>query len=170
MPNAPDTETRVYFYGPEFYVLSNFAAFNVYYRGHDFDTSEQAYHWAKFALDGPVPVVCNRIDDGYRLHLIRGEILQARSAHDAFKLAEKYAAVRRHDWSAVRVIVMGDILRRKAEQHEYVRRKLLETGDRELIEDSWRDHFWGWGPNKDGMNMLGKLWTEIRAELRERGA
>ena len=39
------------------------------------------------------------------------------------------------------------------------------TGDRTLIENSWRDDFWGWGPNRDGQNMLGKLWMEVRAEL-----
>jgi predicted NAD-dependent protein-ADP-ribosyltransferase YbiA (DUF1768 family) len=61
---------------------------------------------------------------------------------------------------------MSNILRLKLAQHEYVRRKLLATGDRDLIEDSWRDDFWGWGPNRDGQNMLGKLWMEIRAELR----
>ncbi len=60
---------------------------------------------------------------------------------------------------------MRDILRAKAEQHEYVRRKLLATGDRELVEDSWRDDFWGWGPDRNGQNMLGKLWMEVRAEL-----
>jgi hypothetical protein len=65
----------------------------------------------------------------------------------------------------VKVDVMRDILRAKVAQHEYVRRKLLATGDRELIEDSWRDDFWGWGPNRDGQNMLGKLWMEVRAEL-----
>jgi ribA/ribD-fused uncharacterized protein len=67
---------------------------------------------------------------------------------------------------AVKVDIMRDILRAKVAQHEYVRRKLLATGERELIEDSWRDDFWGWGPNRDGQNMLGKLWMEIRAELR----
>ena len=61
---------------------------------------------------------------------------------------------------------MLDILRAKASQHEYVRRKLLATGDRELIEDSWRDDFWGWGANRDGLNMLGKLWMEVRTEIR----
>ena len=65
----------------------------------------------------------------------------------------------------LRVDVMRDILRAKVDQHEYVRRKLLATGDRELIEDSWRDDFWGWGPNKDGENHLGKLWMEVRLEM-----
>ncbi|WP_411543268.1 NADAR domain-containing protein, partial [Escherichia coli] len=48
----------------------------------------------------------------------------------------------------------------RADQHEYVRRKLLATGNRCLIENSWRDDFWGWGPNRDGKNMLGTLWMK----------
>ncbi|MNT41703.1 Swarming motility protein YbiA [compost metagenome] len=73
---------------------------------------------------------------------------------------------RRPDWDDVKVNTMRSLLRAKANQHEYVRRKLLATGDRILVEDSWRDDFWGWGPNRDGQNMLGKLWMEVRAELR----
>jgi predicted NAD-dependent protein-ADP-ribosyltransferase YbiA (DUF1768 family) len=59
---------------------------------------------------------------------------------------------------------MHKILLAKVDQHPYVRRKLLETGARILVEDSWRDDFWGWGPNKDGQNVLGRLWMEIRSE------
>jgi predicted NAD-dependent protein-ADP-ribosyltransferase YbiA (DUF1768 family) len=62
---------------------------------------------------------------------------------------------------------MRGILRAKAEQHEYVTRKLLATGDRRLVENSWRDDFWGWGPDRNGQNMLGRLWMEIRSEIRE---
>ena len=51
---------------------------------------------------------------------------------------------------------MKEILRKKVSQHPYVKKKLLETDDRELIEDSWRDSFWGWGPNKDGKNQYTK--------------
>jgi ribA/ribD-fused uncharacterized protein len=72
---------------------------------------------------------------------------------------------RRSHWDAVNI--MRNILRAKVVQHEYVRRKLLATGNRELIEDSWRDDFWGWGLNRDGQNMLGRLWMEIRADLRK---
>jgi hypothetical protein len=92
-------------------------------------------------------------------------IQNAPSAHEAFKIAERNKDKRRPDWDAVKFDVMRDILRAKAAQHEYVRRKLLATGDRMLVENSWRDDVWGWGPNRDGQNMLGKLWMEIRAEL-----
>jgi ribA/ribD-fused uncharacterized protein len=71
----------------------------------------------------------------------------------------------RPDWAVAKVPTMKAILFAKVDQHEYVKRKLLETGDRYLVEDSWRDGFWGWGENRAGHNMLGKLWMEIRTEL-----
>jgi ribA/ribD-fused uncharacterized protein len=149
-----DTEKQVFFYEQEFYVLSNFSAFRLAWRGRDFDTSEHAYHWEKF-------------DSATRPGMeVQRRILGAVSAHSAFKIAEQYQASRRVDWDTVKLNIMSNILRAKAQQHEYVRRKLLGSGDRELIEDSWRDNYWGWGPNRDGQNMLGKLWMEIRAELR----
>lgn len=145
-----DTETQVFFYEHDFYVLSNFSAFRLQWCGISFDTSEAAYQWEKFP-------------GHYQLQEL---IRRANSAHEAFKLAEDSYYLRRPDWDDVKVDIMRNILRAKVEQHSYVRRKLLVTGDRELIEDSWRDAFWGWGPNRDGKNMLGKLWMEIRAELR----
>lgn len=151
----PDTDTQVFFYEQDFYVLSNFSAFRLKWSGQDFDTSEHAYHWEKFWQEG--------YGKGWPVAL---EIKAASSAHEAFKIAERNKHLRRHGWDGVKVDIMRRILRAKASQHEYVRRKLLATGDRELIEDSWRDDFWGWGPNRDGQNMLGKLWMQVRAELR----
>jgi ribA/ribD-fused uncharacterized protein len=145
-----DTDWQVFFYEQDFYVLSNFSAFRLLWDGVIFDTSEAAYHWEKFP---------GRDD-------VRALIRSAMSAHVAFKVAEHYKPLVRDDWPEIKVPVMGRILRAKVEQHEYVRRKLLATGNRELIENSWRDDFWGWGQNRCGQNMLGKLWMEIRSELR----
>lgn len=147
-----DTQERVCFYEQDFYPFSNFSCFQVRWFTRTFAASEYVYHWEKFARTAP--------------H-IADMIEFAPSAHDAFKIAEREASSRRDDWLNVRVDIMREILRAKVEQHEYVRRKLLATGDRELVENSWRDDFWGWGPNRDGQNMLGKLWMEIRSEIRE---
>jgi hypothetical protein len=144
-----DTDQAVLFYEQDFYPLSNFSSFTLQWKGIRFDTSEAAYHWEKFEDLS-----------------LKEEIRFAPSAHEAFKAAERYKPQRRADWDAVKVDIMRDILRAKLTQHEYVRRKLLATGDRELIENSWRDDFWGWGPNKGGQNQLGKLWMELRTELR----
>lgn len=145
-----DTQEQVFFYEQEHYVLSNFSSFQVFVFGHQFPTSEHAYHFAKFP-------------DDVR---IRNLILNATSAHAAFKLAGTYKEYRRKDWDEVKVSVMREILIEKVKQHPYVFQKLMNTGDRELIENSWRDDVWGWGPNKDGMNLLGKLWMEIRANIK----
>jgi ribA/ribD-fused uncharacterized protein len=148
-----DTESQVFFYEQDYYVLSNFSAFTLQWKGRRFDTSEAAYHWEKFP--------------GVEHDALRASIRMAPSAHEAFKIAERNKALRRADWDAVKVDIMREILIAKVNQHEYVRRKLLATGDRELIENSWRDDFWGWGPNRDGQNMLGRLWMEIRTGLRD---
>jgi hypothetical protein len=150
MNHGLDTDDLVCFYEQDFYPLSNFSAFTLQWKGIRFDTSEAAYHWEKFP----------------GREYIRALIITALSAHEAFKLAEEFKALRRHDWDDVKVDVMLSILRAKASQHEYVRRKLLATGDRTLVENSWRDDFWGWGPQRDGKNMLGELWMKIRSELR----
>jgi len=146
-----DNAKQVFFYEQEFYVLSNFSAFTLQWDGWFFDTSEAAYHYEKFK--GHAPYICD-------------QIRTAPSAHEAFKIALWQKEHRRPNWDDVKVDVMRNILRAKTGQHEYVRHKLLQTGDRDLIEDSWRDDYWGWGPNRDGQNMLGKLWMEIRAEIR----
>lgn len=151
-----DTPERVCFYEQDFYVLSNFSAFNLRWEGHTFPTSEHAYHWCKFPP---------RTIDAAGV-FVRDRLREAPSAHEAFKMAERWKPLRYEAWDSMKVDVMRSILRAKADQHEYVRRKLLATGDRELVENSWRDDFWGWGPNRDGQNMLGKLWMEVRAELR----
>lgn len=157
-----DTPERVCFYEQDFYVLSNFSAFQLRWNGISFPTLEHAYHWEKFN-------VAPEFRRGYH-NQVQNLIRYAISAHDAFKIAqeEQWRIHRRQDWDTVKVGIMGALLRAKVAQHEYVARKLLATGDRELVENSWRDDFWGWGPNKDGQNMLGKCWMEVRAELRAR--
>lgn len=149
MHHKLDTDETVYFYEQDFYVLSNFSAFTLQWKSIRFDTSEAAYHWEKFTDPE-----------------IKQDIQFAPSAHEAFKIAESLKDRRRPDWDAVKVSIMREILRAKVKQHEYVKRKLLQTDNRRLVEDSWRDSFWGWGADRRGLNMLGNLWMEIRDEVR----
>lgn len=143
-------DDTVYFYEREFYPLSNFSAFTLKLGRFTYPTSEHAYQAQKF------------IDSS---HGVWESIALAPSAHAAFKIAEQYAQQRRAEWSDVKVEVMRTILRLKVEQHEYVRRKLMESGTRRLVENSWRDDFWGVGADGKGQNMLGVLWMELRAAL-----
>ena len=71
----------------------------------------------------------------------------------------------RSDWQNVKIDIMKDIIRAKF-HNEQLRKMLLATGNKELVEDnSWGDYFWG-RCNGVGENMLGKILMLIRSELR----
>lgn len=146
-----DTQSQVFFYEQDFYVLSNFSAFQLKWRGEVFMTAEHAYHWEKFP--------------DHREY--RDKIKDATSAHDAFTQAQRYRDYRYRYWDDIKVGIMRGIISAKAAQHPYVMKKLLDTGERTLIENSWRDDFWGWGPDQTGKNVLGQLWMELRKDIRD---
>lgn len=139
------------FYEHEFYVLSNFSSFQVELDGKIYPTSEHAYHVFKFADEA-----------------LREKIRNAPSAHEAFGIAQEHIAQRRSDWDQVRISIMKRILIAKVDQHPYVKKKLLASGTVDLVENSWRDAAWGWGAERNGKNLLGKLWMEIRDEIMSR--
>lgn len=138
------------FYESRYYMFSNFSSFQVVYQNKLWPTSEHAYQAMKF-------------DDSD----IQGQIWRCRSAHTAMKLARSLVDSYRYDWAHIKVDIMYDICKAKLQQHDYIRVKLLETGNVELIEASPIDAFWGCGPNKDGLNHLGVIWMQLRDQLRE---
>ena len=74
-------------------------------------------------------------------------------------------------WNAQRVDVMRWVLRMKREVNAAeIDAVLAETGDRPIVEVSTRDLWWGARPVADryeGHNVLGRLWMELRQQLRE---
>ena len=177
-----DNQEQVFCYERDFYVFSNFSAFQLVWRDERFPTSEHAYQYESF-----VPIVkIENIDEsttddkntivksavvGMSLQdvidgsLVRTRIRKAPSAHIAFKIAQENKHLQDTQWPDVKFERMKTILKAKAEQHEYVMRKLEQSGDREIVEDSWRDSTWGWGENRQGDNLLGQAWMEVREEL-----
>ncbi len=143
------TSPEIGFYEDEYYFLSNFAAFAVEWKDQLWMTSEHAYQAAKFTDEN-----------------IQQQIRNARSAHDSKKIAKANKEHRRPDWDEVKVAIMKDICRAKLNQHPFIKEKLIVSGDATLIETSHKDAYWGWGPNKDGENHLGKIWMELREELK----
>ena len=74
-------------------------------------------------------------------------------------------------WNAQRVDVMRWVLRMKREANAAeIDAVLAETGERPIVEVSTRDPWWGARPVADrceGHNVLGRLWMELRQQLRE---
>lgn len=144
----PPVDNRILFYEGTRYMFSNFSSFRVRWRRVDWMTSEHAYQAAKF-------------DDIEIIQLIRN----APSAHDAKKIAQAHQDKRISNWAEIKVGIMEEIIRAKLDQHPYIQRKLRESGNREIVENSPTDSFWGRGPDWKGQNWLGKIWMKLREEL-----
>lgn len=93
------------------------------------------------------------------------KIQMAKTPGEAKRLGR--ACPLRGDWEQVKEGVMYFGLQQKFST-PWLRQKLLETGDQELIEGNFHgDRVWG-QVNGEGENKLGKLLMRLRAELRDR--
>lgn len=74
----------------------------------------------------------------------------------------------REDWEEKKDDIMENILKLKFDQNEIIRKKLINTGLRPIIEHNTKgDDYWGDGLNGKGKNKLGKILTKIRNEIYE---
>lgn len=73
----------------------------------------------------------------------------------------------RPEWEKIKDDVMLEITILKFVMHEDLRKKLLGTGDQELLEgNTWGDTYWGVDLHTlEGRNQLGKTLMEVRRLL-----
>ena len=120
-----------------------------------FPTSEHLYQAAKF---GAAPDVQRRI-------------ARARTAREAAAIGRSPDDGIDPHWNAQRVNAMRWVLRMKREANAAaIDDALARTGDRPIVEVSTRDPWWGARPAGDsyrGRNVLGRLWMELRQQLRD---
>lgn len=138
------------FFPREFYCLDNYSAFKIEYDGWVYGTVEEAYQASAFkgVADDVVELIRN-----------------AKSPYEAKQISLANKARKRPDWEQEKVVVMEKLLREKVKQHPYVKEMLIKTKDYQVVEDSPKDSYWGWGLNRDGANNMGKLWMKIREEI-----
>ena len=136
------------FYPREFYPLDNFSSFKVEVDGYLYSSLEEAFQSSLFLPDYPE---------------ISNQIKKSHSAHEAQKIM--FANIDKVKYSnEEQTLIMEKLLRLKIEQNPYVLKKLLETKDYNIVEDSPKDAFWGWGIDRKGKNKLGKIWMKLREE------
>lgn len=138
------------FYPREFYPLDNFSSFKVKWNGYLYSSLEEAFQSRLFLPD--YPEIADKIKNSY-------------SAHEAQKIMLDNIDKVKYS-NEEQVLIMEELLRLKVEQNPYVKKKLLQTKDYLIVEDSPKDSFWGWGSNRDGSNELGKIWMKIRDEIK----
>ena len=96
-----------------------------------------------------------------------GEQVWVQDASSAYQSRQRGRQVTlRPDWEETKVRRMRAALKLKLAQHPELKDRLRATGDEELVEWAPWDRYWGDGGDGTGLNMLGKLWMELREELR----
>ena len=134
------------FCGPNSF-LSNFYEYPMTFKGNTFKSSEAAYQAQKFINKPEI----------YKLFF-------EASADASKKLATTYY-YDKADFAKIRIPVMKEIVSAKFSDPT-LRRLLLDTGDKYLIEFNWwGDTFWG-AMTTGGENNLGKILIEERKRLR----
>lgn len=129
----------------EYYFLSNFYNAPIIYHGIRYENNESAFHAQKDLSRSKE--FCNLNPSGAKM-LGRRVIL-------------------REDWEEVKDLIMYEINYEKYAQNIDLRRKLLETGNQELIEGNfWNDTYWG-VCRGIGENHLGKILMKVRGEFQK---
>lgn len=143
---------RIEFYraGDDYGEFSNFSRHPIDLGGHTWPTTEHYFQAMKF--EDPA---------------LRERIRNAPSPGEAARMGRRLPGLR-DDWEAVKEDVMMDALRAKFTQHDKCRRRLLQTGDAQLVEHTRNDVYWADGGDGRGKNRLGALLMQLRDELRDR--
>jgi ribA/ribD-fused uncharacterized protein len=146
---------KIRFYNRDelYYEFTNFYPCRVYIDGKTWPTTEHYFQAQKF------------VGTPY-LEKIR----KLPTPRDAFQLSRdpQVSRWRRVDWESVKDEIMLKALRVKFSDSVHLRNMLRGTGEKELIEHTSNDSYWGDGGNGTGQNKLGKLLMEVRRELKSK--
>ncbi|SMX49194.1 NADAR family protein [Maliponia aquimaris] len=144
------TET-IYFYAQTdaYAAFSDFAPFGVEMGGLWWRTVEHYFQAMKFH------------DAAHR-----ERIRQCAKPKQAKALGMTRAVPLRPDWEEAKDTVMLDAVRVKFATYPKPRALLLSTGEAWIVENAPMDAYWGCGPDETGLNSLGAILMQVRAELR----
>ncbi len=142
---------RFYSKDEPYYEFTNFANFPIIVDGQFYNTSEHYFQSQKLVGTPYVEYVAllPRPRDAFEF---------PRQPHIAYWV--------RKDWQSVKESVMYKGLYHKFTQYSNLKKLLLETGNRKLVEDSPHDSYWGIGRDGRGLNQLGNLLMNLRGALR----
>jgi len=79
-----------------------------------------------------------------------------------YKLAWQFKSFFRKDWMEVKDKIMWEAINYKFNQNTDLRRKLMNTYPKKLVEHSLRDFHYGCGIDGSGKNILGQMLMQLR--------
>ncbi len=152
---------HVFFWGG---VFSNFYPSNFTVDKTQFFTSEQYFMWGK-------AVAMNDMESA-------SKILKERKPGTCKALGRSVKPYNESLWNSIRESVMYTAIYHKFNQNEDLKKALLETGDKKIVEASPEDKIWGIGITEEdapyipesewpGKNLLGVALMKLREEFKK---
>ena len=153
LDNQLQSDSPIHFYHSDqpWGEFSNFSKHSVFLNGKIWPTVEHYYQAQKFS-------------EANHQEQIRCCLTPMKAKTLAYELSDQHG---RTDWVNVRKQIMLEALESKFAQHPDLANKLLSSGERQLIEFTEKDDFWGDSGDGSGQNRLGQLLMQVRAEIRQ---
>lgn len=150
IPRMTYDPTTIYFYAQTdaYAEFSNFAPYGVAMEDQWWPTVEHYFQAQKFH-DAPY----------------RERIRKSNKPKDAKGLGMTRKIPLRADWEQVKDQIMLEAVRVKFRTHDGPRKILLSTGVAPIVENAPMDGYWGCGPDGSGLNKLGLILMQVRAEI-----
>lgn len=168
----------ILFYSPKapYYEFSNFYESKFTLDGEQWSTSEHYFQASKFDHNKEYVDIIRRANTPYKAFILAQQkkkggyaskwTLDKSDNRTLNDLVDQYKDIKiRSDWEDVKLSIMEKAVFAKFSQNEQLKKVLLDTGDRVIIEDSPRDAFWGSGKDGTGHNHLGKILMHVRSLL-----
>ncbi len=139
------------------------------------------FFWAPIIICGVLYLFCEQYIGVQRAELFgddetKKKILMSRDPYEVKALGHRVKGFDQSKWDAKAGSVADTVIRAKVNQHAFIRKFLLDTGDKHLAEAAV-DSLWGCGLALDDPNVVkydkwlrighaGRVLMTIRAELR----
>jgi len=95
------------------------------------------------------------------------QVRDAKTPFQAKKIASDRKLPLRSDWEKVKEDVMYKVCYEKFKQNPKIKKKLMETGNKKLVEHSSKDKYWADGGNGSGKNRLGFVLEKVRSAFKK---
>lgn len=129
--------------------LATYSDYGFIEKGIYYQTSEHYYQSKKFTEKSVI-----------------NKILLASTPRIASEIGRNRKYKLRKNWRLIKNDVMYNAVFYKFFQNEELRKKLLATGNEEIIEETVKENYWGCGSNKDGKNNYGRVLELVRENIR----
>ena len=141
----------IYFYkiNERYGCFSNFAHYSFMLNGKIWMTSEHYFQAQKF-VNTEYQEIIRLLDNPMK----------------ASEMGRRRDLPLREDWELVKDEIMRKAVLEKFKQNEAIRRMLLSTENKTIVEKTSKDYYWGCGEDGSGKNRLGIILMDVREQLR----